>query len=157
MATRAHIIVKDSTDTCYVYHHYDGYPEGVGAELETFIKKIYSGNGTARSFCEELEGWDSSYEFENIGPHGDEDYIYTVQLSSIGVILECKDTYRPSSSVAGFPKAFGKEGKSKISAGNGRDNLPGIVTSIVVDVVSEYLQSEEGRKAIEEALKRYLC
>ena len=66
MATRASIKFKDSDGKfiANVYHHYDGYPEGVGVEIaECFTKygKIYS------------------WEIENLNAkHGDLDYIYYV-------------------------------------------------------------------------------
>ena len=38
MSTRANIIVKDGLSTVYLYRHCDGYPRGLGAELQEFVK-----------------------------------------------------------------------------------------------------------------------
>ena len=45
MSTRSHIIVKGSKSEPedqwgYIYHHFDGYPEGVGAELREQFKNV---------------------------------------------------------------------------------------------------------------------
>ena len=82
MSVRSHIIVTDGKTTHYVYHHCDGYLEGVGAELKDFIRRFIKSNSAKNSkiFCTELENWDASYIFEDYGPHGDEDYLYTVKI-----------------------------------------------------------------------------
>lgn len=82
MSTRSHIIVTDGKATHYVYHHCDGYLEEVGAELKDFIRRFIKSNSTKNSkiFCTELENWNASYIFEDCGPHGDEDYLYTVKI-----------------------------------------------------------------------------
>ena len=74
-------MIKDNT-TNYVYHHTDGYPEGVGAELREYLRKWCESRDefTAEDFCTYMENDDPSYEFENIGIHGDEDYLYTVDF-----------------------------------------------------------------------------
>jgi hypothetical protein len=44
MSTRANIIVKDSNSTVYLYRHCDGYPEGLGSEIQEFLNNIKDGN-----------------------------------------------------------------------------------------------------------------
>lgn len=83
MSTRAHVIVLDTKQNKrnYVYHHSDGYLKGVGEELKDFIKNHYSPEeSTAEEFCKQLENWDSSYEYENYGIHGDEEYLYYIEI-----------------------------------------------------------------------------
>ena len=98
MSTRSHIIVTNGNTTHYVYHHCDGYLEGVGKELKDFTKKFVRSSylKNPEVFCKELENWDDSYRFEDRGPHGDEEYIYTVKIyedSSIEVsVLELQCT-----------------------------------------------------------------
>lgn len=88
MSTRSHIIVTDGRNTHYVYHHCDGYVDRVGAELKdfanNFAKSEYSKNSD--TFCRKLENWNSSYEYEDCGPHGDEEYLYTVKIFEEGNI-----------------------------------------------------------------------
>lgn len=85
MSTRCHIVVKNTTEKKenYVYHHWDGYINGVGKELKEFIKDKYEPSiFSADEFCKQLENWDCSYEYENCGIHGDEEYIYYVDINS---------------------------------------------------------------------------
>lgn len=81
MSTRAHIIVKNENTKCYVYHHFDGYPEGVGKELRKYMQDTIHTNDPEQ-FCQDLEDLDPNYEFENYGLHGDEDYIYVIDFAN---------------------------------------------------------------------------
>ena len=82
MSTRAHVIVKDESDKKYLYHHCDGYPDGVGEDLESFIIDIGGADlKSAEIFCNMINDWDPAFEIDN-GIHGDEEYIYVVDLPS---------------------------------------------------------------------------
>ena len=75
MSTRAAIIVKDSKSKYNVYHHCDGYPEGVGKELERVYRNcdpIDAAEAKKRLLEYDDEYRDTSYI------HGDEEYIYVV-------------------------------------------------------------------------------
>ena len=37
MSTRCNIIIKDYHDRIILYHHHDGYPEGVGSDLKKYL------------------------------------------------------------------------------------------------------------------------
>ena len=37
MSTRAHIRIKDGDEQIMLYHHHDGYPDGVGRDLKEFL------------------------------------------------------------------------------------------------------------------------
>lgn len=81
MSTRSNIVVKDSDSEHTIYHHSDGYLEGVGAELKEFIDTQYKPDTrTADEFCKQMEGWDDSYEYDDSGIHGDVEYIYYVDI-----------------------------------------------------------------------------
>ena len=82
MSTRAHIIVKDENEKHYLYHHCDGYPEGVGAELRNIFKDLNDEErfDTADDFCEWISDYDNGYEYEDYGLHGDEDYVYVIDF-----------------------------------------------------------------------------
>ena len=90
MSTRCNIIVQDSNNSCQLYHHCDGYPSGVGAELKEFLNTV-DFSRSAEEFAEELEKWDHSYENEGIfaTPHGDIEYLYKIDLTQ--GILTCTD------------------------------------------------------------------
>lgn len=83
MATRANIVVKKDSGEHYIYHHFDGYLEGVGKDLEDFISSKYKPNiWTISEFCEQLNDWDSSFEIDCGGIHGDIEYLYYININS---------------------------------------------------------------------------
>lgn len=81
MSTRCNILVQDNTGSYQLYHHCDGYPEGVGEELKDYLN-TEEFSLEAHEFALELESWDSSYEYEGKDAtlHGDIDYLYKINL-----------------------------------------------------------------------------
>ena len=81
MSTRCSVII--SSNGCkskYLYHHCDGYPEGVGEEL----KKILLNNpnlNTPNEICDYINTVDSAYEYSS-GVHDDIEYLYTINIDS---------------------------------------------------------------------------
>ena len=100
MSTRCHVIVKGSENEpqdqwAYIYHHHDGYPEGVGKDLgKAFEEKIKSNvlghKYTWENVIEIITNIDDEYEVDN-GIHGDEEYLYVVTLErdKEGVCVDC--------------------------------------------------------------------
>lgn len=79
MSTRAHVIIKKKgEDDVYVYHHCDGYPDGVGEDLKRFIIEE-GGADRPKGFAKLLNDWDDSFRIDD-GLHGDEEYIYVIDL-----------------------------------------------------------------------------
>ena len=39
MSTRCNIIIREGKDKILLYHHHDGYPEGVGKDLLNYMQK----------------------------------------------------------------------------------------------------------------------
>ena len=81
MSTRCNIVVKDKNNTFYVYHHCDGYPEGVGSFLYRKVNdNLYKGRFC---FAEDVVNYllkdeeDNSYELTS-GIHGDIEYLYEI-------------------------------------------------------------------------------
>ena len=74
MSTRATIKIKDGSEVRWLYHHSDGYPEGVGKELEGILsdEKYW----TLPSIFTRLTK-DPQYEPTG-GIHGDEEYGYLI-------------------------------------------------------------------------------
>lgn len=85
MATRSTIkIVKKDETTARMYHHWDGYPEGVGAELENALVGYYNdtehdGPKTPYELAKTINNVDATYEFTT-DQHGDEAYAYLIDL-----------------------------------------------------------------------------
>ena len=99
MSTRCNVIIKDETkdkdDVIYVYHHCDGYPEGVGAELKYIIENCYTEAFLNRtSIAKLLCDYPSEY-----GPyemttdiHGDIEYLYVLTVLEDGTVkYQCID------------------------------------------------------------------
>lgn len=90
MSTRCHIIVRETDDnSCtehYIYHHHDGYPEGVGSELKKILESCPSYDW--ETIVERILGYDDQYEEDN-GIHGDEEYIYEIDAINTHAILKC--------------------------------------------------------------------
>ncbi len=82
MSTRCHIIIKKAgTDSQYVYHHCDGYPEGVGRQLVKLLREYAD---TLKHNCWEPESivshltqYSDAYEPDGC-VHGDEEFIYHI-------------------------------------------------------------------------------
>ena len=85
MSTRCNILVKErGYNDIILYHHHDGYPEGVGADLverfkEKFAKKddYIFGIVVANQLVKDL---DDEYEVTHC-IHGDIEYLYTIDCS----------------------------------------------------------------------------
>lgn len=95
MSTRCHVFVRQDGKELPMYRHHDGYPGGVGADLKNVLKSL-SERGKL-SFAEIVTGillYDDEYEVEpyrNI--HGDEEFIYYIDVSDTSVRLTCKDYF----------------------------------------------------------------
>lgn len=80
MATRSVVIVKDNDKENWIYHHWDGYPEGVGFDLVKRSKKFKSyedkwyGDDITNKLVKDTN---DSYEITN-GYHTDIDFLYVI-------------------------------------------------------------------------------
>ena len=83
MSTRAHIRIYDSDGCIQLYHHCDGYPEGIGRDLKSICEKIFDDPeyGTRDLIQNKLGLNDDSYA-PAICMHGDEEYVY---------VIDCRD------------------------------------------------------------------
>lgn len=101
MSTRCQIRIKNEYQQYDVYHHHDGYPEGVGADLKEYCKKLPSGGGSSwnpnrivnelvkGAIQEGLAGQtqpDMGYEL-SFGFHTDIEYAYLIDCEK--KTLEC--------------------------------------------------------------------
>ena len=89
MATRANIVIKDRDGVEVVlYHHFDGYPEGVGEELKMFLRHLTDECCDAEHLATYICLQDRAYSLSE-GIHGDIDYLYTIDMG--GGTLHCRD------------------------------------------------------------------
>ena len=84
MSTRSNIFVDYNGERIQFYHHCDGYPEGVGKQLASFLEiatytaKERTTAGVRKQFLELLKT--DRYEPEEIGLHDDIEYLYFVKF-----------------------------------------------------------------------------
>lgn len=90
MSTRCNIIIKDRWNRRVIlYHHFDGYPEGVGADLKKYLSKWESwqirSHGMryiANELVKNTAGLnDDGYEI-TAGIHGDIEYLYVINCKT---------------------------------------------------------------------------
>lgn len=82
MSTRCNIVVRDSKRQYILYHHHDGYPEGVGIDLwNRFSDKLGNTRYDAINVVNELlkDKEDDDYELTH-GLHSDIEYLYEIDL-----------------------------------------------------------------------------
>ncbi len=79
MSTRAHIRIIEGNDTFLLYHHHDGYPEGVGSDLKQFLsqRRWWYADEIANDLIKGKLDKDDEYEIASC-LHGDEAYIYVI-------------------------------------------------------------------------------
>lgn len=135
MSTRCNIIVETNWNGkksfyTQLYHHHDGYPSGVGADLDKFItewngKDIpYCGEGSkkwylnflAKMFVDYVHEMDSTYEDEDLVMmhlHGDIEWLYRVCVDIVdGKAVITKDTIKvPSGKLNEIEKGIFDEWK----------------------------------------------
>lgn len=78
MSTRCNVIVKDKYREFWLYHHHDGYPEGVGADLVKRLKQGFERDADVAEVVNALvKDYKDEYEITT-GEHGDIEYLYTI-------------------------------------------------------------------------------
>ena len=87
MSTRCHVVIKDDDNkfevTHFIYRHCDGYPSAAGEDLKTILREYKSDLGfNIPDLVKEIMDSDNGFEDENCGIHGDEEYIYMIDIES---------------------------------------------------------------------------
>lgn len=103
MCTRCNIIVWNNTDSqepkfvAQIYHHSDGYLEGVGAELASRIVSFLGEvKDSPADFVTEMSNDDPSYEIDDYVtdkpyPHSDIEWRYDVFFGADNIVVKCKE------------------------------------------------------------------
>lgn len=81
MSTRCNVVItKKGKKDVILYHHHDGYPDGVGADLEKYLaNKSFKTPSSCGNFLVGIE--DDEYE-KTVCLHGDIEYLYTIDLDA---------------------------------------------------------------------------
>jgi len=96
MSTRCNVIVADAQtgERAFLYHHCDGYPEGVGRDLSEMLvgfRKEFEGRRLdTRELVRYIQGKDKAYE-PTTGIHGDAEYLYTLKVMPEKVLFYAED------------------------------------------------------------------
>lgn len=82
MATRCTIKIIGDNENQYFYHHWDGYPKGVGYDIFNYlnIKDKWDFSEIVKEMNSGYVGDDPTYE-PSEGIHGDENYIYVINCN----------------------------------------------------------------------------
>jgi len=87
MSTRANIYIRNNyedRDKEVLYHHYDGYPKGVGRDLIRILAALpreCNESLTKQSLAKYICDSDSLFEITTPAVAGDAEYIYEIDLS----------------------------------------------------------------------------
>jgi len=87
MSTRANIFIRndyDDRDKVILYHHCDGYPDGVGRDLRSILSNIPQETNetlTKESLAEYICEKDSYFRITTPFVAGDAEYNYEINLS----------------------------------------------------------------------------
>lgn len=97
MSTRANIVIKKTTHNDRVkyyqlYHHCDGYFEGVGCDLQNIMNRVMEEPADKRkdilssplSLAVYINEYDDSFEIEedHLNLHGDIEYLYVIDINA---------------------------------------------------------------------------
>ncbi len=80
VSTRCNIVIENKNDALYLYHHCDGYPEGVGNELLELSNMLKSGMMPSDVYDTLVYLYGDYYEITN-KLHGDIEYVYNIKLN----------------------------------------------------------------------------
>lgn len=85
MSTRATILIRQESRNAHfrIYHHTDGYPDGIGADIKRVLDKTNSWCACciANDMLKGLNGFDEHYEL-TFCQHGDEEYAYLIDCDN---------------------------------------------------------------------------
>lgn len=103
MSTRSNIVfVKKDYQNAQLYHHSDGYPDGVGAWLTehyfSLSEKEQDELTTPEKCAKELNAWDDSFEIEDCALHGDIEYLYVINLDEESITCYSVDIWDDTTS-----------------------------------------------------------
>lgn len=93
MSTRCNILIKQQHLQVCLYHHMDGYPEGVGMELAGIFKKNFTAKEEKgrllwfEDVVNDLIKNHKGYEY-CAALHGDIEYLYTIDLDRKKIVCE---------------------------------------------------------------------
>ena len=112
MSTRCNVIIKrKGYQDIILYHHFDGYPQGVGYDLHCRLKKI-NGNWYECDIANNLvKDKEDDYEITSC-IHGDIDYLYTIDCDAKQ--LKCNQMHY---NIEKMTQEIGKEVKMNFGKG----------------------------------------
>ena len=78
MSTRAHVAIKTREgEFLHMYHHCDGYPDGVGCELSDILSD-YKGDWDGEDVRKFINEKESDYQITEHGVVWDQEYVYII-------------------------------------------------------------------------------
>ena len=87
MATRASVIFKEKGEPVFaMYKHYDGYPDGLGAELKSIVSggKLVNGLGSNRTLGSTFNGYGCMFATIIAKLKDEPGNVYICKISDVG-------------------------------------------------------------------------
>ena len=145
MSTRASIIVCDQTGKRqYIYHHHDGYLDGVGQELKDFLE-TYTKSPDSTWDCSDITmkilALDDEYEITT-NVHGDIEYKYTISTDRAAITLTAEDC-STGSVIPGFTTIWKRDIKTDA------------VSFIICQALSDYFKTQAAHDLISSEIMKY--
>ena len=85
MSTRATILIREKNEPdVHIYHHCDGYPEGIGSDLKHYLNslKYWESENIANALIKGIAVEDDNgYQLTSC-QHGDEEYAYLIDCDN---------------------------------------------------------------------------
>lgn len=90
MATRCQVFIKKNNSVVNIYHHFDGYYEGVGGDIvKNLGKRGINDTDTTHDIAKFLKSFDDGYMIEgehSTITHYDIEYLYIIDLNNKEII-----------------------------------------------------------------------
>lgn len=108
MSTRCNVIIKEDDNKFFqLYHHHDGYPDGVGTDLEDYIKLmdkdcLSNGEKFVNFLCDPLRQDEYEFEGTSINPHDDIEFLYFIDLQKHEIYCYSIDLVNWDTSIVDF-------------------------------------------------------
>lgn len=145
MSTRASIIVCDQTGKrLYIYHHTDGYPDGVGQDLKDFLETYTkASDSTWDCYDITMKILALGEDYENATSiHGDVEYKYIISTDRAAITLTVEDC-TTGSVIPRFTATWKRDIKTDA------------VSFIICQALSEFFKTQEAHDLISSEIMKY--
>lgn len=130
MSTRTNIVIKRGNELVQLYHHADGYPSGVGKDLQdgfALMKSEINGNDMLCALKSPMVFWlclknfirySNTYEDDgrSLQLHGDIEYVYVIDLCDKSITCYEYDSWKSQTPDMDVVKGKAKDARTVYKA-----------------------------------------